>query len=345
MITFGNNFITVTCWWTAFKSYVESKYLSIQYEEDAVIYRVFAIDDSIVYLAYIWKGTVPEGVIYEGYTQEQNDLDKTDFETNYKANANQRITPKTDNGIPFSVPKNYLYEISGNKVSGCHIWSKEYIAAFGNVGRYEMNLGIFNEMTSGAQRSFKSTNANDTAAGTGIRKIQLSYISSIDGLQKTEVITLNGTSAVASVATDILYINEVKAISVGSLKKAAGTISLYNAADGTGTVMVQILPNYLKSYISKYYVPAGKLLYIVEINVSVDDMGVFDLMRNKDYTSVGGDIVEELCFTKFFTKNFSQSISVPITVSASRSINVYYTPDKASGKITCYCHGWLEDLQ
>jgi len=39
----------------------------------------------------IWTGAVPAGVIAGGYSQAQNDADKTDFETNFKPYANRSI--------------------------------------------------------------------------------------------------------------------------------------------------------------------------------------------------------------------------------------------------------------
>ena len=48
--------------------------------------------------------------------------------------------------------------------------------------------------------SMASTNANDTSAGTGLRTVLLSGLDS-NGNAQTETISLNGTTAVASVNT------------------------------------------------------------------------------------------------------------------------------------------------
>lgn len=80
--------------WTNFKAVaITSKNLPVQYTDDGVEYTIFAFDDNtIAYVTTIWKGTVPDSVISNGYSQSQNDTDKSDFETNYKANANSRIS-------------------------------------------------------------------------------------------------------------------------------------------------------------------------------------------------------------------------------------------------------------
>jgi hypothetical protein len=82
----------ISGFWTAFKASVASKLLLMQYDDDGVVYSIFAFDGpSIAYVTIIWKGTVPNNVIAAGYAQATNDADKSDFETNYKANANKPI--------------------------------------------------------------------------------------------------------------------------------------------------------------------------------------------------------------------------------------------------------------
>jgi hypothetical protein len=78
--------------WTDFKAIaITSKNLPVQYEDDAIadVYRVFAVDGSVIYVCVIYKGTVPDNC---GITQVQNDADKTDFETNYEPTANGRLS-------------------------------------------------------------------------------------------------------------------------------------------------------------------------------------------------------------------------------------------------------------
>jgi len=77
-----------------------------------------------------------------------------------------------------------------------------------------------------------STSANDTAAGTGIQTIDIHYLDDLY-TEQTEVVTLNGVTPVATVATNILRVNFFHAITAGTNSVAVGTISLTNAA---GTV-------------------------------------------------------------------------------------------------------------
>jgi len=70
------------------------------------------------------------------------------------------------------------------------------------------------------------------AAGTGIRSLLLEYLDTAGALQ-SETITLNGTTAVATVATDIDEMLQVSATAVGSAGAAVGTITLKNMAGAT----------------------------------------------------------------------------------------------------------------
>lgn len=80
--------------WTAFKATaITSKNLPIQYYDDSSTYTIFAFDGQVVYKTVIYQGTVPDGVVSSGYSQAQNDTDKSDFTTNYQPSANKNITP------------------------------------------------------------------------------------------------------------------------------------------------------------------------------------------------------------------------------------------------------------
>lgn len=76
-------------YWTQFKEAVASKRLSIQYEVDSSRYVLWAHDGPDMYVCYIWLDAVPVGITQSaGYSQEQNDLDKQDFDDNFKDYSN-----------------------------------------------------------------------------------------------------------------------------------------------------------------------------------------------------------------------------------------------------------------
>lgn len=90
MITFGNT-PQRSGTWTWFKPLITSKTLKVQYEEDSDVYLIYGYDLPEVLTCTIWKGAVPDTVIASGYSQAQNNADKTDFETNSKPYANRSI--------------------------------------------------------------------------------------------------------------------------------------------------------------------------------------------------------------------------------------------------------------
>ena len=100
-ITFSNSQTVLSDNWTYFKSILSVKTMLVQYLDDGITYSIFAFDGSLVYSCSIWKGDVPYGVSLT-YSQEQNDIDKADFETNYKTKANASLNPINANGISLS---------------------------------------------------------------------------------------------------------------------------------------------------------------------------------------------------------------------------------------------------
>lgn len=74
--------------WADWKSISQIKKFIIQYDQDDLQYTIYGYDGPEVHICIIWLSEVP-WAIKEEYSQEQNDLDKTDFETNYKNSSNK----------------------------------------------------------------------------------------------------------------------------------------------------------------------------------------------------------------------------------------------------------------
>jgi len=84
--------------WRTLKALLSSKNMLLQFTEDTAVYNLFALDGILQFTATIWKGTVPDGIIGGGYSQAQNDTDKSDFETNFKAAANKSVSVRAADG-------------------------------------------------------------------------------------------------------------------------------------------------------------------------------------------------------------------------------------------------------
>ena len=126
-------------------------------------------------------------------------------------------------------------------------------------------------------------NANDTAAGTGARKILLTGLDETGAL-KSEELTLAGASAGASTTTTFLRVFRCSISESGTYATtAAGSHSANIAVENTAgtedwlTIPVGVIPRG-QSQIGAFTVPLGKELYIVYSVVSVDSNKVLDVI-------------------------------------------------------------------
>ena len=130
----------------------------------------------------------------------------------------------------------------------------------------------YTEPPTQAQRSLASSSAADSAAGTGARQVEITYVNDAMTGQFTEIVTLNGLTPVNTVATDIRFIQKMRVVSVGSGGQNAGTISLYTGLDGAGTVIGTIGTGVGRSnqtYWAHHYVLDGETAVIVTFNAGV----------------------------------------------------------------------------
>ena len=110
---------------------------------------------------------------------------------------------------------------------------------------------------SGVQMQIASTSANDTAAGTGIRTIAMVYLNG-DLDTSVEIITLNGTTPVNTVATDIRWVQNIYLVTAGSGGVSAGVIDV----SASGVVYSRMLAGHRSSTNSFFRVPRGKRFYV-----------------------------------------------------------------------------------
>lgn len=124
--------------------------------------------------------------------------------------------------------------------------------------------------TVGQQMKIVSTSTSDAPAGIGARTITLNYLDS-NYVAHTEVITLNGTTAVNTVATDIFRINELHVQTKGTNLTAVGAISLTNLAGSVTYAFMEASTNSARQ--SVFTVPAGVTGYITHWQCSSGSSG------------------------------------------------------------------------
>ncbi len=113
----------------------------------------------------------------------------------------------------------------------------------------------------GEQMTVVSESANDAAAGTGIQTVRVNYLDA-SGDQQSEDVTLNGTTPVNTVATDIRFVNDFYALTVGTGGVAADHVKIYKTGT-VGLVYNMIHQGGNKSLVSHRMVPAGHTLVLL----------------------------------------------------------------------------------
>jgi hypothetical protein len=133
-----------------------------------------------------------------------------------------------------------------------------------------------------AQRSVNSTSANDTSAGTGARTVTINYLTAAFVL-KSETVTMNGTAAVNTVATDIAYIESIVVASVGSVGGNVGTIQVWTATAAGGSVWGSIAASDNQTFWAHHYVPSGLTCCIISFSAGATVVsGQANLNRSGD---------------------------------------------------------------
>jgi len=114
----------------------------------------------------------------------------------------------------------------------------------------------------------RSSDADDDGnpAGNGVRTVTVYYLN-LAGEEKTETVTMNGTTNVNTVATDIYRIQNFRVTTVGTTGSAEGDIDIRNKTDHS-TVYSRIPAGFTRARNSIYRVPLGKTLYICQAAVS-----------------------------------------------------------------------------
>lgn len=137
-------------------------------------------------------------------------------------------------------------------------------SALGDICDYlDTSQSSINTPTVGQTLYIVSTNANDTAGGTGVRTVRFVYLDN-NGDQQVGSATMNGATPV-SLGAGYTFIQWVESATVGSGGAAAGVISISstNGAATVATTFDQIRQGGNRSLSARYQVPTGKTGYLI----------------------------------------------------------------------------------
>lgn len=260
-----NTPVTIPSNWTDFKAntYTGNKSLPMQYYDDGNEYTIFAIDADIGYVCTIWKDVVPDGIIAGGYSQATNDSDKSDFETNYKpsANKNAAVVWTSERSIAGGLVPNGLSGVIGG------------YRGTSAVTRVQLQATTYTEPASAAQRSISSSSASDSSAGTGTRTLKICYYDNDMNGPYYETITMNGTTPVNTVATNIRFIECIHSETVGSNGTNVGTITLFGSTAGGGGTIGTIAVGDGRTFWAHHYVRPNRTMFIRKLIISTGSGG------------------------------------------------------------------------
>jgi len=196
------------------------------------------------------------------------------------------------------------------------------------------------------QMQLVSTSANDTLAGTGVQKVILHYLDNAYAV-KTEIVSLNGTTPVNTVATNILRINNFHSYQVGSGGVAAGAITLKNTG---ATVTYSLINTGLNaSRQAIYTVPAGVTGYITHWQASSGAAsGTHFTPIYLRSTSHEGTLLPGvfLLVDEIGTQNngYAITLPIPVRIPALADVKMSAVSDGASANVQVMgaIMGWFE---
>jgi hypothetical protein len=179
--------------------------------------------------------------------------------------------------------------------------------------------------------------------GSGIRTVQIDGLTSA-GLRQSEVISLNGTAAVLTTATNWSAINSITATAVGSGGAAAGTISCTNT--GSTSTFGVLSVGQAQTFPGAYKVPASMQAWIVGLQGSASTASEIRIIS--DCNPVTGAVVSGAAFEWAMTHCGAQAntVSPPQPLGPfPAGCTIYVTGKGASTPIVAACcDGYLEPV-
>jgi hypothetical protein len=177
--------------------------------------------------------------------------------------------------------------------------------------------GIWVPPTTARLHNIVSTDANDTALGTGARTVQIEGLDSSYN-EQSEVVTMNGITNVATVNT-YTRIYRMYAVSAGSLLTNAGTITATAQTDLTVTAQISL--GLGQTLMAIYTVPAGKTAFMTNIYATMSKPGGTQAATVDMQVRSRGPV--DVATSPWRVKQYGY-----LTLSGSRQLNNNYLPYK-----------------
>lgn len=241
----------------------------------------------------------------------------------------------------------YLHDMAEGNIANHTPWSKGgYNGALSATEETLWSVGgdyVF--PTVAMQMEVVSSSANDAAAGTGARTVKIYYLDS-SFVEKTEIVTLNGVTPVATTATDIYRINYFRVQTTGTGLANAGDIDIRHLSDTP--IYSRIATGINRAFNCVYTVPADKCLYIYNLLFSSGSNVANRPIRfitKANYDNLSQTVVTFFIpYTNVVLTDNSVDVPIEIPTKFCEGVDIKVnaiSPDGASyGAVTI--RGWLE---
>jgi hypothetical protein len=204
--------------------------------------------------------------------------------------------------------------------------------------------GGFSSGGTGASRRFAVV---DKSAYTHAQVVKIEYLTSAFA-EKSEIVVLNGATAVDTVNTDLYRVNSFRTIATGSSNAPKGYLTL--RADGAAGNYSYITAGFTRARNSIYTVPAGKSLYVTHVSMAYATTGNANKEYARIYTRANAEPSTNFRtgsvfypYTEVCVQNNTTAIdlAIPTKFTAGTDIKVSGIAS-ASGVATSVLRGWLE---
>jgi len=187
-------------------------------------------------------------------------------------------------------------------------------------------------------------NADNGATATGVLTLRLHYLDDT-GAEQTEDITMNGTTPVNTIATDIRFVNDMHTLTVGANGVSEGNIAVYQQGGSIANDLYQMIAaGGNKSLVPHRMVPLGKTLYLQAWHAT-EAQGKRAAFRIRSTDHNGNLFSGVFCFKGVAYLNAQASGPLPLdaVVPALSIVKVSHWTDVAGTEGSCAWWGYLID--
>lgn len=183
----------------------------------------------------------------------------------------------------FLMNREFLLRVERGEVSGHRLISRYGRNPDIDVGAAEdvwNNGGLYTGFPTGSAEAIEifSSSANDTAAGTGARTVQITGLDASNNPQTVSGVALNGTTPVA-VSGTWKRVFTVSVETAGSGGSNAGTLTVRHSVTTANVFSVMAVGLNFDQF-AGYTVPTGKKIYVLSLDLQIGATAAAGIIAN-----------------------------------------------------------------